>query len=146
MKATVRVDVERHVRDEAARRLAMQGVTIADTMCIVLEPAADGCGSDFGALVPNPTTVEAIEAARRGRRTRHPGRSDRRAQSGRLRTGAAPAPVLVLASGNRPFGRLGIRALGTRNRVRSLCRPSTRLRDRSAREVEGLGGPLRVLW
>ena len=32
-------------------------------------PDADrtsGCGPDFGALVPNPATVEAIEAARRG--------------------------------------------------------------------------------
>ena len=27
---------------------------------------AAGCGSDFGAVVPNPTTVAAIEAARRG--------------------------------------------------------------------------------
>ena len=40
MKVTVRVDIERRVRDAAARRLA--------------------------ALVPNPTTVAAIEAARRG--------------------------------------------------------------------------------
>ena len=38
MKVTVRVDVERHVRDVAARRLA--------------------------APVPNPTTVAAIEPAR----------------------------------------------------------------------------------
>ena len=29
-------------------------------------PAAAGCGPDFAALVPNPTTVAAIEAARRG--------------------------------------------------------------------------------
>jgi len=33
---------------------------------IVLEQAAAGCGPDFGALVPNPTTVAATEAARRG--------------------------------------------------------------------------------
>ena len=36
------------------------------TVRIVLEQAAAGCEPDFGALVPNPTTVEAIEAARRG--------------------------------------------------------------------------------
>ena len=66
MKVTVRVDVERHVRDEAARRLAEQGLTISDTVRIVLEQAAAGCGTDFGARVPNPTTVAAIEAARRG--------------------------------------------------------------------------------
>ena len=35
-------------------------------MRIVLEQAAAGRGPDFGALVPNATTVEAIEAARRG--------------------------------------------------------------------------------
>ena len=66
MKVTVRVDVERHVRDEAARQLEAQRLTIDDTVCIVLEQAAAGCGPDFGALVPNPTTAAAIEAARRG--------------------------------------------------------------------------------
>ncbi len=66
MKVTVRVDVDRDVRDEAARQLAEQGLTINETMRIVLEQAAAGCGPDFGALVPNRTTVEAIEAARRG--------------------------------------------------------------------------------
>ncbi len=63
MKVTVRVDVERDVRDEAARQLAEQGLTIDETMRIVLEQAAAGCGPDFGALVPNVSTVEA---ARRG--------------------------------------------------------------------------------
>ena len=66
MKVTVRVDVERDVRDEAARQLAEHGLTIDETMRIVLEQAAAGCGPDFGALVPNATTVEAIAAARRG--------------------------------------------------------------------------------
>ena len=66
MKVTVRVDVERHVRDEAARQLEAQGLTIGDTVRIVLEQAAAGCRPDFGALVPNPTTVAAIEAARMG--------------------------------------------------------------------------------
>ncbi len=66
VKVTVRVDVERDVRDEAARQLAEQGLTIHEIMRIVLERAAAGCGPDFGALVPNATTVEAIEAARRG--------------------------------------------------------------------------------
>ena len=66
MKVTVRVDVERDVRDEAARQLAEQGLTIDETMRIVLEQTAAGCGPDLGALVPNATTVEAISAARRG--------------------------------------------------------------------------------
>ena len=67
MKVTVRVDVEQHVRDETARQLAEQGLTIGETVRIVLEQAAAGCGPDFGALVTNPATVEAIEAARQGR-------------------------------------------------------------------------------
>ena len=66
MKVTVRVDIEHQVRDEAARQLAEQGLTIDETVRIVLEQAAAGCGPDFGELVPNATTVDAIEAARRG--------------------------------------------------------------------------------
>ena len=49
VKVTVRVDVERDVRDGAARRLAEQGLTIDETMRIVLEQAAAGCAPDFGA-------------------------------------------------------------------------------------------------
>ena len=60
------VDVDQAVRNEAARRLADQGLTIDQALRIVLEQAAAGCTLDFGALVPNATTVEAIEAARRG--------------------------------------------------------------------------------
>lgn len=62
----MRIDIERDVRDQAARQLTEQGLTIDETMHIVLEQAAAGCGLDFGALVPNATTVEAIETARRG--------------------------------------------------------------------------------
>ena len=35
------------------------------TVRIVLGQAGAECGSDFGALVPNPTTAAAIEPARR---------------------------------------------------------------------------------
>ena len=63
---TMHVDVERHVQGEAVRQLVEQGHTIGDTVRIVLEQAAAGCGLDLGALAPNPTTVEAIEAVRRG--------------------------------------------------------------------------------
>ena len=66
MKVTVRVDVDQAVRDEAARLLAEQGITIGQTMRILLEHSAARCGPDFGALVPTATTVKAIEAARRG--------------------------------------------------------------------------------
>ena len=91
MKVTVRVDVERRVRDEAARQLAAQGLTIDHPVRIVLAQAAAGCAPDLGALVPNPITVAAIEAARRGEVVElgTPDRGDPRAQSGRLRAGAA---------------------------------------------------------
>ena len=39
---------------------------IGDVVRIVLEQAAAECRPDFGTLVPNPTTVAAIEAARSG--------------------------------------------------------------------------------
>ena len=32
----------------------------------MLESASAGCGPDLGALVPNPTTMEAVEAAQGG--------------------------------------------------------------------------------
>ena len=67
MRVTVQVEIDKDVRDEAARRLAESGLTIDQTMRIVLERAAAGCGPDFAALVPNRTTVEAIKAARRGK-------------------------------------------------------------------------------
>ena len=50
----------------AVSRLEAQGLTIGDTVRIVHERAVARCASDFGALVPNPTTVAAIEAARWG--------------------------------------------------------------------------------
>ena len=66
MNVTVRVQVDEEVRDQAARQLAASGLTIGETVRIVLEQAAAGCGPHFGALAPNNTTIEAIDAARRG--------------------------------------------------------------------------------
>ena len=66
MKVTVQVEIDKDVRDEAARQLAASGLTIDQTMRIVLEQAAAGCGPDFAPLMPNRTTLEAIEGARRG--------------------------------------------------------------------------------
>ena len=66
MKVTVRVGVEQNVRDQAARQLAEQELTIAEAVDIVLEQLAAGYGPDFGALVPKAIAVEAIQAARRG--------------------------------------------------------------------------------
>lgn len=54
MTLTVRVCVERRVHDKAVRQPAAYGLAIGDTLRIVLEHAA---------LVSNPTTVAATEAA-----------------------------------------------------------------------------------
>ena len=110
MKVTVRVDVDQTVRDEAARHLAVQGFTIGQTMRIVLEQAAAGCGPDFGALVPNATTVSAIEAARRGEVVElgSLGGCPRRTKSRELNTAARSAGSLWCArsSGPRSSGSL----------------------------------------
>ena len=66
MKVTVQVEVEEAIRDEATRQLAASGLTIDETVRIVLEQAAAGSKPSFAPLVPNRMTVQAIEAARRG--------------------------------------------------------------------------------
>ena len=145
MMITVRVDVERHVRDEAARQLAAQGLTIGDTMRIVLEQAAAGCGPNFGALVPNPTTVAAIEAARRDRRARQPSRGTRRTQSGRLSPGPAGQPARAVGQAHdaiparlqtreagrarQPPGQDAARGPRTLGRRRAASRPLRRPSD-----------------
>ena len=53
------------VRSLAERQLAESSLTICGTVRVVPEQAAAGCGPGLGALVSNPTTVAAIEAARR---------------------------------------------------------------------------------
>ena len=74
---------------------------IGDVVRIVLEQAAAECGPDFGALVPNPTTVAAIEAALSGEIVElgTPGLDDRRAQPGRQGAGACGQ-----SSARRSFG------------------------------------------
>ena len=66
MKVTVQVEIEREIRDQAAQRLAKQGLTIDEKIRTVLEQTAKEPEPDHNELVPNSTTIEAIEAARRG--------------------------------------------------------------------------------
>ena len=66
MAVTVRIEVDEHVRDKAARNLADCGLTIGEAMRIVLVQAAAGRDLDLGPLAPNRTTMDAINAARRG--------------------------------------------------------------------------------
>jgi len=83
MKVMVRVNVERRVRNEPAKRPAERDLTSGDTVRIVLEQAIADRGPDFGALVPSPITVAAVEAARRDW---HLGRGDHRTHPARLQT------------------------------------------------------------
>ena len=66
MSVTVQFEMDEQLRDKAARNLADNGLTIDEAMHIVLVQAATGRAFDYGPLAPSRTTVEAIEAARRG--------------------------------------------------------------------------------
>ncbi len=66
MTVTLQIEMDESVRDKAARNLAENGLTIDDAMRIVLIQAAAGSAFEFGPLAPNQTTIDAIEAARRG--------------------------------------------------------------------------------
>ena len=66
MTVTLQIEMDEHLRDEAARNLAENGLTINEAMHIVLVQAATGRAFEFGPLAPNQTTIDAIEAARRG--------------------------------------------------------------------------------
>ena len=66
MTVTVQIEMDKQLRDKAARNLASNGLTIDEAMRIVLVHAATGRAFDFGPLAPNQTTIDAIDAARRG--------------------------------------------------------------------------------
>ncbi len=66
MTVTLQIEMDERLRDRAARNLAENGLTINEAMHIVLVQAATGRAFEFGPLVPNRTTIDAIEAARRG--------------------------------------------------------------------------------
>ncbi len=66
MTVTVQIELDEQLRDKAARNLASNGLTIDEAMHIVLVQAAAGRAFDVGPLAPNRTTVDAIDAARRG--------------------------------------------------------------------------------
>lgn len=66
MTVTVQIEMDEQLRDQAARNLANNGLTIDEAMHIVLVQAAAGRAFDVGPLAPNRTTIDAIDAARRG--------------------------------------------------------------------------------
>ena len=66
MTITIQIEMDEHLRDKAARNLANNGLTIDEAMRIVLVQAATGRAFVLGPLEPNQTTIDAIDAARRG--------------------------------------------------------------------------------
>lgn len=66
MKVTLQIEIERKIRDQAAEQLAKQGLTIDEKIRSVLKQTANEREPDHKELVPNATTIAAIEAARRG--------------------------------------------------------------------------------
>jgi len=66
MMVTLQIEMDEHLRDKAAKNLAENGLTINEAMQIVLVQAASGRAFEFGPLAPNQTTIDAIQAARRG--------------------------------------------------------------------------------
>ena len=66
MNVTLQIELDEQLRDKAASNLADHGLTIPEAMQIVLVQAAAGSAFEYGPLAPNQTTIDAIEAARRG--------------------------------------------------------------------------------
>lgn len=66
MTVTVQIEMDEQLRDQAAKNLASNGLTIEEAMHIVLVQAAAGRTFDVGPLAPYRTTIDAIDAAHRG--------------------------------------------------------------------------------
>lgn len=62
----VHADVDEATRREAAAVLAEMGLTLADAVRLMLRRIAIDRALPFEPLIPNPETVEAMRAARRG--------------------------------------------------------------------------------
>lgn len=67
---TVRARIDEHVKEEAAAVLASVGLTVSDAFRLMMMRIAKDKALPFEPLVPNPETVEAMKAARRGALTK----------------------------------------------------------------------------
>lgn len=62
----VRARIDSAVKEEADAVLASIGLTVADAFRLMMVRIANDKALPFEPLVPNPETVEAMQAARRG--------------------------------------------------------------------------------
>ena len=63
----IEAHVDSHVKDEAAAVLATMGLTISDTIRLMLIKVAHDHKLPFDPFLPNAETVEAMKEARLGR-------------------------------------------------------------------------------
>jgi len=68
--AVVRARIDERVKNEAAAVLVAMGLTVSDTFRLLMVRIAADKALPFEPLVPNPETIEAMKAARRGEVTR----------------------------------------------------------------------------
>ena len=64
--AVVRARIDEATKTEAAAVLAAMGLSLSDAFRLLLKRIAAEKALPFEPLVPNPETVEAMKAARRG--------------------------------------------------------------------------------
>ena len=62
----VRARIDEHVKEEASAVLATIGLTVSDAFRLMMVRIAQDKALPFEPLIPNPETVEAMRAARRG--------------------------------------------------------------------------------
>jgi DNA-damage-inducible protein J len=62
----VRARIDEHVKEEASAVLATIGLSVSDAFRLMMVRIAKDKALPFEPLVPNPETVEAMKAARRG--------------------------------------------------------------------------------
>jgi DNA-damage-inducible protein J len=62
----VRARIDARIKDEAADILAATGLTVSDAFRMMLVRTVAERRLPFDPLVPNPETIEAMQAARRG--------------------------------------------------------------------------------
>ena len=66
MKVTLNFEMEKELCDKATENLANSGFTLDQAVNMLMVEAARGHVFEFGPLSPNQTTIDAIDAARRG--------------------------------------------------------------------------------
>jgi DNA-damage-inducible protein J len=64
--SVVRARIDEDIKNEAAAVLKAMGLTVSDAFRMLLVRVAQDKGLPFEPLRPNPETIEAMRAARRG--------------------------------------------------------------------------------